>query len=190
MNKINLHLGCGNKSIDGFINIDALKTDETDLVLDLKDITKYFSNNSVDYIYACHIIEHLSRHTYQDVLKNLYYILKPGGLIRISVPDFEALAGYYIETKNLNEIRGTLFGGQKDEFDYHKWTWDFDSLQAELSSVGFNNIKRYDPHTTSHANIRDWSIDYVPRHDLNGNRLTDEVWFTGKLVSLNIEAAK
>ncbi len=190
MEKVNLHLGCGDKRIDGFINIDAMQTEAADLILNLADIRSQFQDNSVDYIYACHILEHLSRHTYFQVLNDLYQILKPEGMIRISVPDFEALAEYYIETRDLNEIRGTLFGGQRDQFDFHCWTWDFKSLSEDLRKIGYQNIQRYDPFQTPHAHIRDWSRDYVPRHDQDGNQLSDEVWFQGKLVSLNIEAKK
>lgn len=187
---LNLHVGCNHIHIDGFVNIDALSTEAADFVCDIRYLSKYFKNESVDYIYTCHVLEHISRHEYKKVLQDFYSLLKPGSLVRISVPDFQALIEYYMKIGDLNEIRGTLFGGQKNVYDYHKWTWDFKSLEADLKEAGFHNIQRYDPNTTSHAHIRDWSRDYVPRHDANGQELSDDKWMLGKLVSLNVEAQK
>lgn len=187
---INLHLGCGEKKIDGFINVDALPTSAADLVCGIQELKNYFESNSVDYIYACHVLEHFSRHEYFSILQDLYQILKPQGMIRISVPDLEALMEYYVATKNLNEVRGTIFGGQRNSLDFHCWGWDFESLKNDLTAIGFTNIQRYDPFNTSHTNVRDWSKDFVPRHDAHGNQLPDEIWFQGKLVSLNVQAIK
>lgn len=187
---IKLHLGCNNTKIAGYINIDIVETAATDLVLDLVEISNHFGPTSVDYIYTCHTLEHLSRHKYFQTLFDLYNILKFDGMLRISVPDFEAIAKYYVQTGDLNEIRGTLYGGQRNEYDYHKWTWDFKSLSKDLSNVGFTNIKKYDPTTTEHAGIKDWSRDYVPRHDEFGKELPDDRWYQGQLVSLNVEAMK
>ena len=187
---VKLHLGCNTKKIPGFINVDVVETSATDLVFDLVEINKYIDPTSVDYIYTCHTLEHLSRHNYFQTLSDLYLILKPNGMLRISVPDFEAIARYYVTTGDLNEIRGTLFGGQINEYDYHCWTWDFKSLSEDLNKIGFTNIKRYDPFKTEHSGIRDWSRDFIPRHDKFGKRLPDEEWYRGTLVSLNIEAIK
>lgn len=70
------------------------------------------------------------------------------------------------------------------------WTWNFKSWSENLSKMGFTNIKKYDPRTTEHAGIRNWSFDYVPRHDEFGKELPDEIWHQGTLVSLNVEAIK
>lgn len=187
---IKLHLGCNLTKIPGYVNVDIVETEATDLVLDLAEISNYFGSASVDYIYICHTLEHLSRHKYFQTLCDFYYILKTNGMIRISVPDFESLVKYYIQTGDLNEIRGTLYGGQRNEYDYHKWAWDFKSLSEDLNKIGFTNIKKYDANLTDHASIKDWSRDYVPRHDEFGQELVDEVWHQGTLVSLNVEALK
>jgi hypothetical protein len=51
-------------------------------------------------------------------------------------------------------------------------------------------VNKYDWQQTEHSHIRDWSCDYLPRHDKNENELSDDEWFKGKLVSLNVEAIK
>ena len=56
---IKLNLGCGNKKIMGYINIDNNVYCDPDKICDL-DITPYpFKNNYADEIYAHHVLEHL-----------------------------------------------------------------------------------------------------------------------------------
>ena len=185
-----LHLGCGPKKIPGFVNVDIYETSATDLVCDIKDLHTKFPTGSVEYIYACHVLEHFSRHDYKDVLKILYDLLAPNGMIRLSVPDFKNLIKYYNETGDLSEIRGTLYGGQRNVHDNHCWAWDLKELEKDLTEVGFKSIREYDAFDTEHSDLRDWSRDYVPRHNENGDELSDSIWHQGILVSLNVEALK
>ena len=52
---------------------------------------KNYKDNSVDIIYTSHCIEHLPWKNVDNVLKDLYRILKPGGLIRIVLPDVDIM---------------------------------------------------------------------------------------------------
>ena len=59
-NKIKLNLGCGDKILLGYINIDAqeeIKGKKPDLVADATKLDK-FADNSVDEILTVHVIEH------------------------------------------------------------------------------------------------------------------------------------
>lgn len=174
-----LHLGCGNKHIDGFINIDARDDVGADEVDDVKLLTKY-ENNSVDIIYASHILEHITRIEYTSVLSRWYDTLKVGGTLRIAVPDIEQVFKHYQEHKDLRMLRGFLWGGQTYGFNYHYCGWDFNTLKEDLKNVGFRNIKRYDWKKTEHAHIDDFSQCYLPHMDKEN----------GMLMSLNIEATK
>jgi len=81
-----------------------------------------------------------------------------------------------------------LHGGQDNPLNVHYWSWDFEMLKKDLMLAGFVNVKRYDRNKTEHANVRDWSLNYMPYRDKNGNILTDQEWFKGKFVALNVEA--
>jgi len=84
-----LHVGCGDRYIKGFIHIDIRPLSHVDYVASA-DKLDMFSDNSADLIYACHILEHFGRHDIQKVLKEWYRVLKPNGVLRVCVPDFDA----------------------------------------------------------------------------------------------------
>ena len=54
-----LHLGCGNRRIDGFVNIDVMESDAVDLTSDVMKLP--YEENSVDLIYGCSMLEHFGR---------------------------------------------------------------------------------------------------------------------------------
>jgi len=84
-----LHLGCGPIRLEGFINIDAVFTPAIDFRCRLNKLYDYFPENSVSEIYVCHTMEHLPARFLLLYLKQFHYILKKGGILRISVPDVE-----------------------------------------------------------------------------------------------------
>ena len=177
--KLKLHLGCGKVHIPGFVNIDQYDNDSVNVVDDVKKLSK-FQSNSVDLIYAAHVLEHFTRWEYKDVLRRWKELLKPNGILRIAVPDFEVISKYYIKTKDINTIKGTLYGHQDYVGNYHYWCWDFIAMKNDLESVGFKDIKRYDWRNTDHSHIDDYSQSYQPHMDKDN----------GTLLSLNIECVK
>lgn len=175
---IKLHLGCGTKHIQGFTNIDIRYLPGVDEVNNIRFLRNY-KDDSVDLIYACHVLEHFSRWEYKNVLTRWYEILKPGGVLRLAVPNFTAIVSRYIQTGNLNEIMGLLYGGQDYDENYHYVTFDMNSITNDLTNIGFTIIQEYDHKITEHASIDDYSRAYLPHLDPKG-----------KLMSLNIEAIK
>jgi predicted SAM-dependent methyltransferase len=185
-----LHLGCGNRKINGYINIDIQKSPSTDIVSDIIDLP--YDDNSIDLIYSCCVLEHFGRNnnlkffrntSWIDVIKYWYKLLKPGGEIYICVPDFEAVCKEYLKNKDINKIIGITIGGQKNEEDLHGMIYDFKSLQTILDSVGFKNISRYkwqEFEAFSQPKYDDFSASYIPHMDFNN----------GRLMMLNIKAIK
>ncbi|MGI9192801.1 MAG: class I SAM-dependent methyltransferase [Chitinophagaceae bacterium] len=178
MSTLKLHVGCGDKIISGYRNIDARALPGVDEVGDITTLTHY-AENSVDLIYACHVLEHTGRYAYRDVLKRWFALLKPGGLLRLAVPDFEAVCTHYTQHKDLNVIMGLLYGGQTYAQNFHYVTFDFEHIKTDLLALGFQTVNRYDRWATEHAHIDDFSAAYLPHMDRNG-----------QLMSLNIEAVK
>jgi predicted SAM-dependent methyltransferase len=173
-----LHLGCGTKHIEGYTNIDIRYLPGVDEVNNIRFLRNY-KNNSVDEIYACHVLEHFGRWEYKTVLSRWFELLKPGGVLKLAVPNFSSICSHYVKTGNLNSIMGLLYGGQDYDENYHYITFDFNSLNNDLSTIGFKTIREYNYKTTDHAHIDDFSKAYLPHMDENGI-----------LMSLNIEAIK
>lgn len=174
-----LHLGCGKRYIPGYIHIDALDFDHVDHVASIDNLS-FIPDQSVDVIYNCHVLEHFKRRDTLKVLLEWNRVLRPGGILRIAVPDFSALSQLYQSHKDIKLVVGPLFGGQDYLYNMHYNVFDFASLEEYLLSAGFNAARRYDWRETEHANIDDYSQAYVPHMDKDN----------GLLISLNVEATK
>ena len=180
-----LNLGCGDRKLHGFINIDAREGVGADAVHDITKIHEHYS--AVDTIYACHVLEHFPTQpfpfqllTWKEVLDNWHVALRPGGLLRLSVPDIKAACEYYLLTNDFDAVRAFFYGGQKYDYDFHYHGWSFDTLKEALLGVGFKEVRRYDWKETEHFYVDDYSQAYLPHMDKTN----------GKLMSLNIEAIK
>lgn len=134
---LKLHLGCGARKLDGFLNIDFKSTPATDIVCDVRRLP--FPSQSVELIESYHLIEHLGRHDLPPVLANWYRILKPGGRLAIECPDIDEAMSRYLggDAKMLDSI----YGLQRYRGDTHYFGYSFASLKSLLSASGFVNIE-------------------------------------------------
>ena len=176
-----LHLGCGPRYIPGFVHIDAQSAPHVDIIGPVEKLP--MDDSSVSMIYASHVLEHFERNEYKTVLKEWFRVLKPGGILRLAVPDFAACAAIYYENglaDGLSGLVGLLVGGQRNEHDFHKMIFDEDFLRRDLLEIGFCEVRRWDWRITEHTDIDDFSQAYLPHmHKENG-----------RLMSLNLEAVK
>ena len=177
--KIKLNLGCYNRKIHGFINIDIREDVQPDLIDDVFQLKK-IKDNSVDLIYACHVLEHADYKESEIALKRWFTVLKPGGVLRLAVPDMEAHFAHYYYHKDLTLLHSTFWGSQRHPYDYHKNGWDLKKIKKDLTNAGFRDIIRYDWRQTEHFYVDDYSQTYYPHMDKEN----------GKLMSLNVEATK
>jgi predicted SAM-dependent methyltransferase len=188
---IKLNLGCYDKQLPGFTNVDIREDCNPDVVDDAFTL-KTFKKNSVDLIYSSHLFEHLNYVQAKEALARWYEVLKEGGVLRIAVPDFEALSKRYAYTGNIREILHSVCGSQKHEFDFHYSVYDEKYLTELLTDAGFGEAKRYDwATTTPHNYVDDFSRAYLPSDEpdiaLSHGRVIKQ---SGLLVSLNMEAVK
>lgn len=174
-----LHLGCGKRHIPGFVHIDAIDYPHVDHVATIDNMS-FIGDASVDLIYNCHVLEHFKRRDVGRVLKEWHRILKPGGTLRIAVPDFAQLCEVYRKFDRLDLVIGPLFGRQDYLYNIHYNAFDFSALAQQLQEAGFVNVRRYDWRETEHAAIDDFSQAYIPHMDKEN----------GILVSLNVECDK
>lgn len=183
-----INLGCGKNYIPGFVHVDLDEHPHIDHRSNVKDLS-FFKNNTADLIYSSHTLEYFDRNEINSVLAEWYRVLKPNGILRIAVPDFEAIVKVYEKYNDLDHqgILGPLYGfwpykSTRDKIDvfYHKTTYDFNSLEKVLKHAGFKNVERYQWQNTIHKNYDDYSQAYIPHMDKEN----------GILISLNVEAVK
>jgi predicted SAM-dependent methyltransferase len=173
-----VHLGCGPINHPAFINVDAVPLPHVHYVGSIARLPM-FRDDTVDLLYASHCLEHISYHKTHEVLAEWYRVLKPGGVLRVSVPDLDRLIEIYeADGRNVSSIIGQLYGGHDSPYNVHMAIFNRTGLEQLMTSVGFENCRLWSPHG-----------DHL-------SDLTDFASFTKRLgevdypVSLNIEAAK
>lgn len=188
---LKLNLGCFDKKLPGFTNIDIRPECNPD-VIDNAFTLETIKDDSVDLIYCCHMLEHLSYEESQQALKVWYKKLKKGGILRLAVPNLEKACSLYLLTRNKNLIKSMFWGSQRHEFDYHKNGWSFGDLYGELQKAGFGKIMTYEwQDVEPHNYIDDYSQSYwPPMHKKHKCANGEEIDFGGQLLSLNVEATK
>lgn len=174
-----LHLGCGKRFIPGYVHIDAVDYPHVDHVSTIDNLS-FIGDDSVDVIYNCHVLEHFKRRDVVRVLREWCRVLRPGGILRSSVPDFAALVDIYRKYGDIGLVIGPIFGRQDYLYNIHYNVFDFSSLSRDLHDAGFVNVANYDWRDTDHADVDDFSQAYIPHMD---NK-------SGILVSLNVTAQK
>lgn len=130
-----LHLGCGGSTIDGWENHD------TDV--DIRKPLPY-PDNSVDFIFTEHVVEHLFQREAWDFFEECHRILKPGGVVRTTVPSIvklhQKITDNYIKFIQTN---GWGDGSRKSGIRHvvfnhgHQSLWTEELLAAMLSEIGF-----------------------------------------------------
>tara|TARA_R110000822_G_scaffold296395_2_gene418822 strand:+ start:642 stop:1181 length:540 start_codon:yes stop_codon:yes gene_type:complete len=177
-----INMGCGWRDFgDDWVHIDSgdYKHLDYESIIDLSQ----FEDNTVELVYASHVIEYFDREDIPKVLKEWRRILQPGGKLRIAVPNFYEISRLYTkENYSLNKFVGLLYGRMPmgDQMIYHKTVYDFDSLKDVLETAGFQNVCEYDWKVTSHSDYDDHSQAYLPHMDKD----------SGTLMSLNTECQK
>ena len=175
------NIGCGHRNFGKeWIHIDG----ENYAHIDSSDIfIKDYQDNSAELIYASHFIEYFDREEIVPLLKRWKNVLKPNGVLRLAVPDFDVCAKLYTDGKYpLDRFLGVLYGKMPmgDKTIYHKTVYDYLSLTALLNEIGMRKVKKYNWENTEHAQFDDHSQAYLPDMDKEN----------GTLISLNVECIK
>ena len=175
---LRLHLGCGEIDKPGFVNIDGIDRPHVHFVARI-DRLPQFADNSVEFIYCSHALEHFSNHQTRAVLREWCRLLKPGGRLCVSVPDFDVIVAMYQHSgRQMREIVPVLFGGQDYPFNTHYTGFNEAGLIGMMRATGYASAARWQPGQDKWHDFPDWSNRSI------------EVGGRAFAVSLNVEAVK
>lgn len=158
-----IHLGCGNNLLDGYLNID--KYVKADGVMNLDIFNLPFDDGEAELVLAEHLVEHLSFDEERKFFYEMFRILKPNGVLKIEVPDFEWVVEKFIESRDEfntfykvgvdNHYFGNgpecdnrwgilttaIWGNQNGEGQFHKNGYTKTKIESIGKLVGFNRVK-------------------------------------------------
>lgn len=84
--KLKLNIGGGATVKEGYFNLDLVELPQVDIVADLNQPFSLLPDNSVERVYTCHVLEHVSN--LLGLMEELHRICTPGAEIEIIVPHF------------------------------------------------------------------------------------------------------
>jgi predicted SAM-dependent methyltransferase len=181
-----MNLGSGNDRLDGFVSVDFFSS-KVGYGADLR-YPLLIDDAVFDGIFTEHALEHLNYTEVTHVLAECQRILKPGGLVRIIVPDLSIFVENYAsknepwfrdwERETLRP-RGRSMISRMEALSFvtqeygHRSAWDFETMETFLTRAGFSDIRRRAFNEGSHARL-----------------LQDKGDLGRKMVSLYVEAQK
>lgn len=155
--KVLLHIGCGDQDDPRYINLDARAMPHVHKVTQSLDLME-FASDSLDLIYACHVLEHVSHLKLKETLSRWRTRLKPGGVLRLAVPDFDTIVQIYGDQhKSIDAVKLALLGGQEYPFNYHYSIFNLPFLRELLKESGFSVVRPWDPAKAPYYSFHDWA---------------------------------
>jgi glutamyl-tRNA synthetase len=97
-------------------------------------------DNYADIVYNSECLEHFPWKEYQSVLKEWCRIVKPGGMIRIEVPDFLLACNQILAMDSLDgdrRMQQIFFAEQLNPFDFHFVGLTHRMLEDDFKKMGF-----------------------------------------------------
>jgi predicted SAM-dependent methyltransferase len=144
---VKIHVGCGDKHIEGYKHCDVLKRPHVDYVCNAWEIP--VASNTVSEIYCRHMLEHLDPDQADKTIRKWLDILKPGGMAHIIVPNLEFHCkqffmdgkSKYVDATNREHAMAGMYGWYRSEADahmHHKWGYISETLVSLLYLAGFS----------------------------------------------------
>ena len=152
------------------------------------DVTKKMdlSDNSVDIYQSEDVFEHIEYQTIPSIFNEIYRVLKPNGLFRLSIPDYrcDILKERCLKDNNGNIYHDPGGGGyynylsNKVEGGGHVWFPLYENVYKIFEKSDFNMEKvnflhYYDASNNSVIKTIDYSMGYISRTPDNDNRVKE-----------------
>src|SRR3954471_1802678 len=152
MQIIKLNLGCGDKILPGYLNVDVAQKragKQPDIVCDVRSLEP-IDDEYADEVLAVHVVEHFWRWEVVGVLREWTRVLKPGGLMILECPNLKSACEEFL--RDPDAFAGPGREGQRsmwvfygdpawqDPLMVHRWGYTPASLAAIMSQAGLVGI--------------------------------------------------
>ena len=149
-----LNLGCGDKILDGYVNVDVAEAragKRPDVLCDLHAL-RQFADDTADEILSVHVVEHFWRWEVVGVLKEWARVLKPGGVMILECPNLQSACEAFLANPDLHSGPGQegqrtmwVFYGDpawRDPLMVHRWGYTPRSLAYVMHEAGLVNLRQ------------------------------------------------
>jgi predicted SAM-dependent methyltransferase len=145
-----LHLGCGERYLEGYINIDFPLSEHTVQSRSAADrhadiTTLRYRGGEVDEVRLHHVFEHFTRPVACALLASWHSWLRADGILHIEVPDFQktarAMLGRFMPFKRQALAERHLFGSHEAQWAVHCDGYTPNTLTVMVQSYGFKAVK-------------------------------------------------
>lgn len=115
-----LNLGCGSNKITGAINVDLEPSCNPDVIANFI-VSIPFRDESIEKVFLFHTIEHIPEHKHHTIFSEIWRVLKMGGTLLVSYPEFIKCAKNFIDNyKGMRTFwKATIYGRQLYRSDFH-----------------------------------------------------------------------
>jgi predicted SAM-dependent methyltransferase len=134
-----LILGANERQVPGYKHHDVKPYPGIDYVCDIWDIGKHVESGECEEVQLTHVLEHFSKAEVPKLLAIIKSLLAPGGTFYVEVPNF-AWHAELVSQGKAEEAVYYAFGGQLDEWDFHKTGFTPTILGRTLTEAGFVDI--------------------------------------------------
>jgi SAM-dependent methyltransferase len=151
---VKLNLGCGDKILPGYVNVDVAPSRNgrtPDVLCDLHDLHP-FDANSVDEILSVHVVEHFWRWEVVAVLREWTRVLRPGGRMILECPNLRSACEQFLANPEVSSGPGAegqrtmwVFYGDPSWHDplmVHRWGYTPQSLAQVMREAGLGEIRQ------------------------------------------------
>lgn len=155
-----IYVGSRDYKPDGFLTLDIDEQFAPDIVGDIRNLDN-IDTNSVAEIVASHVLEHLDWPDSFLAISEFSRILKSDGLLKIAVPDLDALTKMLLSGDSAFHVIGLIYGvgGRENKFEQHRYGFTSGMLIEILTLLGFDEFNWWN------SDIDDASNGWIPRYD-------------------------
>lgn len=100
------------------------------------------ADGSVDFVFCSHVVEHLFRRDARRLLAEMHRVLRPGGWVRICVPDLEHALALFAGGDKEACLSFFFVDQEAGYYRRHRYMYDFGLLRDALRSAGFQEVHR------------------------------------------------